>query len=29
MNQKFELFKKELDDEKTRHEKEMERLLGH
>ena len=27
MNQKFELFKKELDDEKARHEKEMERLL--
>ena len=27
MSQKFELFKKELADEKTRHEKEMERLL--
>ena len=27
MNQKLELFKKEIDDEKTRHEKEMERLL--
>lgn len=27
MNQKFELFKKELDDENARHEKEMERLL--
>ena len=26
-SQKFELFKKELDDENTRHEKEMERLL--
>ena len=26
-SQKFELFKKELADEKARHEKEMERLL--